>query len=59
MPYLRDTLAVLAAVENSPGDAAGVLSLEEERLGLSVLESEDLAVAADVDFTLQIIYDRC
>jgi hypothetical protein len=51
--YLRDTLAVLAAVQDSPGDAAGVLSLQEERLGLAVLESEDLAVATDVDFTLR------
>lgn len=50
--YLRDTLAVLSAVENSPGDAAGVLALQEERLGLAVLEPEDLAVAADVEFTL-------
>jgi hypothetical protein len=50
--YLRDTLAVLAAVENGPCDAAGVLSLKEERLGLAVLEAEDLAVTADVDLTL-------
>ena len=51
--YLRDTLAVLSAVEDGPGDAAGVLSLQEERLRLAVLESEDLAVAADVELTLQ------
>jgi hypothetical protein len=49
---LRDTLAVLAAVEDSPGDAAGVLPLEEERLGLAILEAEDLAVATDVQLTL-------
>lgn len=28
--YLRDTLAVLSAVQNSPGDAARVLSLQEQ-----------------------------
>jgi hypothetical protein len=43
---------VLAAEEDGPGDAAGVLALQEERLGLAVLEAEDLAVATDVDFTL-------
>jgi len=52
--YLRDALAVLAPVESRPGDTTGVLSLKEERFRLAVLESEDLAVAADVEFTLQI-----
>ena len=52
-PYLRDTLAVLAAVKGRPGDETGVLSLQEERLGLAVLEAEDLAVATDIDLTLQ------
>lgn len=52
-PYLRDALAVLPPVEDSPGNAAGVLALEEERLGLAVLEPEDLAVATDVQLTLQ------
>lgn len=51
--YLRDTLAVLAAVQDSPGNATGVLSLQEQRLRLAILETEDLAVATDVDFTLQ------
>jgi hypothetical protein len=50
--YLRDTLAVLSAEEDGPGDAAGVLALEEERLGLSVLETEDLAVTADEELAL-------
>ena len=50
--YLRDALAVLPAEERGPGDLAGVLPLEEERLGLAVLEAEDLAVAADEDLTL-------
>ena len=51
--YLRDTLAVLSAVQNSPSNATGVLSLQEQRLGLAILETEDLAVATDIDFTLQ------
>ncbi len=50
--YLRDTLAVLPPVEDGPGNAAGVLALEEQRLGLAVLEAEDLAVATDVQLTL-------
>lgn len=50
--YLRDTLAVLSAVEDGPCDTAGVLPLKEERLRLAVLESEDLAVATDVELTL-------
>lgn len=45
---------MLAAVEGGPGDEAGVLALQEERLGLAVLEAEDLAVAADVELTLQV-----
>lgn len=53
--YLRDTLAVLSAVEDGPGDTAGVLALQEERLGFAVLESEHLAVATDVELTLHII----
>lgn len=52
MKYLRDTLPVLAAVESRPCDAAGVLALEEEGFGFAVLEAEDLAVAADVEFAL-------
>ena len=44
---------MLATVENGPGDAAGVLALEEEGLGFAILEAEDLAVATDVKFTLQ------
>jgi hypothetical protein len=49
---LRDTLAVLATEENSPCDAAGVLALEEEGLGLAVLETEDLGVTTDEELTL-------
>lgn len=44
---------MLSAVEDGPGDTAGVLSLQEEGLGLAALESEDLAVATDVEATLQ------
>lgn len=51
--YLSDTLAVLATVQDGPGNATGVLALEEERLGFAVLESEDLGVATDVELTLQ------
>ena len=54
LSYLSDTLAVLATEEDSPGDAARVLSLQEQRLGLAILESEDLAVATDVKLTLQL-----
>ncbi len=53
MTDLRDTLLVLATVQDSPGDPAGVLALAEERLGLAVLEAEDLGVPADKDLTLQ------
>lgn len=52
--YLRDTLAVLSAEKNGPGDAAGVLALEEERFGFAILEAEDLAVAADEEFALNL-----
>jgi hypothetical protein len=50
--YLRDTLSPLATAQNSPCDLAGVLALEEERLGLSALEAEDLAVRADEELAL-------
>jgi hypothetical protein len=52
MADLRDTLAVLATEQNSPSYPARVLALEEERLGLSILEAEDLAVTADEQLTL-------
>lgn len=51
--YLSDTLAVLATVQDGPGNATGVLALEEEGLGFAVLESEDLGVATDVELALQ------
>ena len=43
---------MLSAVKDGPGDLAGVLALEEERLGLAVLETEDLAVRADEELAL-------
>ena len=43
---------MLSPVQDGPRDAAGVLALQEERLGFAILESEDLAVAADVELTL-------
>lgn len=52
MTNFRDTLAVLSAVEGGPGYPAGVLALEEERFTLAILEAEDLAVTADIQFTL-------
>lgn len=51
--YLSDTLAVLAAVEDRPCDATGVLALEEQGLGFAVLEAEDLGVSTDVNLALQ------
>lgn len=55
LAYLRDTLLVLSSEQNSPGDPAGVLALEEEGFGLSILEAEDLRVATDVELALCII----
>ena len=43
---------MLSAVENGPCDLARVLALEEKRLGLAVLETEDLGVAPDVELSL-------
>jgi hypothetical protein len=39
--------------EDGPGYSAGVLALEEQRLGLAILESKDLAVTTDVEFALR------
>lgn len=50
--YLRDTLLVLSSEKNCPCNATWVLALEEEGLGLSILEAEDLAVATDVELSL-------
>lgn len=45
---------MLPSVEGSPGDPAGVLALEEQALGLAVLESEDLGVTTDVQLALEL-----
>ena len=50
--YLRDTLLVLPSEKSRPCDSAGVFSLKEERFGFTVLESEDLAIAANIELTL-------
>ncbi len=39
---------MLSSEKDGPSNATGVLALEEEGFGLSILESEDLAVTADV-----------
>lgn len=44
---------MLPAEKDGPGNAAGVLALEEKGLGFAVLEAEDLAVAADEELTLR------
>jgi hypothetical protein len=50
--FLGNALAVLSSVKDRPGDTAGVLALQEQRLRLAVLEAEDLAVTADIELTL-------
>lgn len=59
---------MLSSEKNSPRNAARVLALEEERLGLSVLEAENLGVTTDVKLALytqivslpfQLIYAHC
>ena len=49
---LGDPLLMLSSIEHRPCDPTRVLALEEKRFGFSVLEAEDLAVAADEDFAL-------
>ena len=39
-------------IQRGPCDPTWVLALEEEGFGLAVLETEDLAVTADVEFAL-------
>ena len=45
---------MLSSVQCCPCDSAGILSLEEEGLGFAILEAEDLAVATDVEFALEL-----
>jgi hypothetical protein len=45
---------VLPPIKRRPRNPTWVLALQEERLGLAVLEAKDLAVSADIEFTLSI-----
>ena len=49
---LSDTLLVLSAVENSPRDSSGVLSLLEKRCSLGGVKSKDLGVTSDEELAL-------
>jgi hypothetical protein len=48
---------VHATVQVSPAYSARVLALEEEGFGLAILETEDLAVATDVELALYIKHE--
>jgi hypothetical protein len=52
MPYLRDTLLVLSSEQDGPCNTTRVLALQEEGFGLSILESEDLAITTNVKLAL-------
>ena len=52
--HLCDTLLMLPPEQDGPRNATRVLALQEEGLGFAVLEAKDLAVAADVEFTLYL-----
>lgn len=41
-----------SSVERGPGYSSRVLALQKEGFGLAILESEDLAVTADVELAL-------
>ena len=43
---------MLSSEKRGPCNTAGVLALEEERLGLAVLEAEDFAVTTNIEFAL-------
>ena len=45
---------MLPAEKDGPSNPAGVLALEEQALGLAILETEDLAVTADVQLALNM-----
>jgi len=57
--YFRDTLPPLSPAQDGPGDAAGVLALKEEGLGLAVLEAEDLAIGAYEELALGALLACC
>lgn len=52
MTNLRNTLLVLPPEQRRPSDPTRVLSLEEKAFGLAILESEDFAVATDIELAL-------
>jgi hypothetical protein len=47
------------SIQHSPCYSAGVLALQEQRLGLAILEAEDLGVASDVEFALLMLSAYC
>ena len=55
--HLCDTLLMLPPEQDGPRDATRVLALQEEGLGFAVLEAKDLAIAADVEFTLDYMHE--
>lgn len=50
---LGNTLSVLATEQDCPCNATRVLALEEKGFGLAILETENLAVTADIELALQ------
>ena len=49
---LRDPLLMHSSVEHRPCYSARVLALEEKGFGFAILETEDLAVASNVELAL-------
>lgn len=52
--HLRDSLFVLSSVKGGPGYPTRILSLKEERFGFAILKAEDLAIASNVELSLQL-----
>ena len=52
--YFSNPLLMLSSKENRPCYPTRILPLQEKRFGLAVLESEDFAVATDVEFALLV-----
>jgi hypothetical protein len=50
--YLRNTLLMHPPKQHRPSYSSRVLALQEQRLGLAILETEHLGVASDVEFAL-------
>lgn len=46
---------MLPSVQCRPCNSTGVLALKEERFGLAILESEDFAITADVELSLEAL----